>query len=298
MSNIDVAQVQQFQDNLILLSQQQGSRLRNVVMNKQLNGRSANFDRIGPVKAQKLVSRHSDTPVIDTNYSRRRVYAEDYAWSDLIDEEDEIRMIADPASSYAISGANALGRSMDDSILSAATGDAISVTSPAGEGSGSTVSLPSGQVVDEDFDTADSNLIIAKLIEAKKILLANEVDVQSEDLFMAINASAHGSLLGENQIQSRDFNEKPALVNGMIDMYMGFKFIHSERLLGGTTSSDPKKCVAFAKSGIGFAIANDLTVRAEERPDKNYAVQVYAKSSFGATRVEDEKVVEVQCVQS
>lgn len=300
MSNIDTAFVQQFSDNLILLSQQEGSRLKPLVANKQVRGKFANFDRIGPTKAQKKVSRHSDTPIIDIDYSRRRVQMEDYEWADLIDEQDEVRMLVDPQSSYAISGAYALGRSMDDVILEAATGNATSVTSAAGAGSGSNVPLPSGQKVDEDFDTTDSNLIIAKLIEAKRILLANDVDIKSEDLFMAINASAHSSLLGENQIQSRDFNTQPALVNGMIDMYMGFKFIHTQRLLGTAngTDSDPVKCVAFARSGIGFAIGQDMDVRITERDDKSYATQVYANATFGATRVEDEKVVEVQCVQS
>ena len=35
-----------------------------------------------------------------------------------------------------------------------------------------------------------------------------------------------------------------------------------------------------------------------ERADKSYAMQVYAMMSIGATRMEEEKVVEIQCKES
>ena len=38
--------------------------------------------------------------------------------------------------------------------------------------------------------------------------------------------------------------------------------------------------------------------RVDERPDKNYATQVYYSMSIGATRLEEDKVVEIACVES
>lgn len=294
---INKAFVQQFSDNLILLSQQKGSRLMPLVMNKKVNGKYAHFDRLGATVAQKKVSRHGDTPLIDSAHSRRRVAMDDYEWADLIDTQDEIRMLIDPKSSYALSGAYALGRSMDDAIIAAATGNALSIDA---SDSSSNIALPSGQIIDEDEAATNSNLTIEKLVEAKRILMANNVDVKSEDLHFIVNASAHASLLNETEIRSRDFNAIPALVNGMIDFYMGFKFHHTERLLGTAdgTDTDPVKCLAFASSGLGLAVGKDVNVKISERNDKSHATQVYACATFGATRIEDEKVVEVQCVQS
>lgn len=288
--------VKQYEDNLIMLAQQRGSRLRGLVRNKSVTGKSHHFDRLAPTTAYEVVSRHSDTQYVDSKHSRRQVTMKNWAWADLIDEEDEVRALIRPDSEYAINGAHAMGRAMDDRIIAALTGNAVAVDS---SDTNSNVALPSGQIIDEDFNTANSNLIVEKLIEAKRILMANDLDLRSEKLIMIHNASAHSSLLNESQLQSSDFG-KPHLVDGMISYYMGFNFVHTERLLGTAdgTDTDPVKCVAFAGSGVGFAIAKDLTTRMSELPEKNYATQVHVKAIFGATRIEDEKVVEVQCVQS
>jgi hypothetical protein len=46
--------------------------------------------------------------------------------------------------------------------------------------------------------------------------------------------------------------------------------------------------------GIGLGVGKDVTARIDERADKGYATQVYYCASFGATRMEEEKVVEIQ----
>jgi hypothetical protein len=42
---------------------------------------------------------------------------------------------------------------------------------------------------------------------------------------------------------------------------------------------------------------NDITTRISERDDKSYATQVYVKGTFGATRLEEGKVVEILCTE-
>ena len=80
-----------------------GSLLRGVVDVESVNGKHAYFERIGQVSAQKRVSRHSDTPQIDTPHSRRRISMSDYEWADLIDQQDRVRTLIDPTSQYALS---------------------------------------------------------------------------------------------------------------------------------------------------------------------------------------------------
>ena len=48
------------------------------------------------------------------------------------------------------------------------------------------------------------------------------------------------------------------------------------------------------KSHIEFQI-KDVQARIDERSDKSYATQVYYCMSIGATRMEEEKVVEIKC---
>lgn len=293
---VNKAFVQQFSDNLMHLAQQRGSRLMETIMMQNVVGKYAHFDRLGATSAVKRTTRHGDTPLIDSAHSRRRVSMDDYEWADLIDNQDKVRMLISPESDYAKAGAWALGRSMDDIIIEAATGNAASIDA---NDSSSNVALPSSQIVDEDFGTADSNLTVAKLREAKRILDSNDVDPE-EERFCIVNASALSSLLGETEVTSSDFNTVRALVQGELDTFLGFRFLRTERLLGTAdgTDTDPVTCLAYARSGLGIALGQDINVRISERDDKSYATQVYASMTMGAVRVEEEKVVSIECVQS
>ncbi len=293
---INKAFVQQFKDNLIMLSQQKGSRLLSSVMVNKVVGKFDHFERLGATSAVERTSRHGDTPIIDTPHSRRRVVLRDFEWADLIDKQDEVRMLINPRSNYARAGAWALGRKMDDLILAAATGSAASIDA-ADASSG--IALPAGQIIDEDFAAADSNLTVEKLIEAGRILDSNDVD-PDEERFIVYNASAKASLLNTTEVTSSDFNSVKALTEGRIDTFMGFKFIRVERLLGTAdgTDTDPVKVLAYTRSAIGYGMGMDINVRVSERDDKSYSTQVYASMTGEAVRVEDEKVVEIQCVQA
>ena len=117
--NVSTAFVQQYSTNVQMLLQQQGSRLRNAVQNYSFVGKAASmceqFGQVSPVRNQ---SRHSDTPLISTPQDKRWVYPNDYDWADLIDNQDKLRMLVDPAGPYAMAGAWAMGRAIDDEIIS------------------------------------------------------------------------------------------------------------------------------------------------------------------------------------
>lgn len=287
---VNKAFVQQFSSNLILLSQQKGSKLAGTVMRKDVVGKYAHFDRLGATAASLRTSRHGNTPLTDTPHSRRRLTIGDWEVADLIDMQDEVRMLIDPKSAYAQSMSMALGRTLDDLIIDAADGNATSVDSAD---SSSTVAV--AHTVDEDFGTGDNNdITVEKIIEAKRILMANEVS--DTDLYFVLDAQALSFLLNETKIGSSDYNAVKALVRGEIDTYMGFKFIQSERL--NNSSEGFKNCLAYAKSGIGLGMGRDISVKMSERDDKSYATQVYACMTAGATRIEEEKVVVVEAYRA
>ena len=110
--------------NVQMLSQQMGSRLRDTVRIENIVGKNAFIDQIGVATAQLRTSRNADTPQIDTPHGRRRLSLADYEYADLIDDQDKVRMLIDPTSSYAMAAAAAMGRAMDDVIIASATGAA------------------------------------------------------------------------------------------------------------------------------------------------------------------------------
>jgi len=283
---ITTAFVEQYKNNVFHLAQQKGSRLREAVRTETVTGKAHFFERIGSTAALKRTSRHSDTPRVDTPHSRRKVTMDDYDWADLIDQEDKVRMLINPSSEYAQAGAWAMGRAMDDAIIDAASGNAF-----GGVSGGTTVALPSGQKIVH----GSAGLSVTKLIEAKEILDANSVDPE-EPRFCIVTSKQLSDLLAITQITSADFNSVKALVQGDIDTFLGFKFIRTERL--DTNASSNRLVLAFAQSGIGLAVGSDIQTRISERADKNYATQVFLSMTIGATRIEDEKVVEIECTES
>jgi hypothetical protein len=283
-SQITTAFVEQYSANIQMLSQQMGSLLRDAVRNESIVGKDAYFDQIGKVTAIKKTSRHSDTPQIDTPHSRRRCSLADYEFADLIDQQDKVRLLIDPTSSYAKAAAYAMGRAMDDVIIAAALGSANT-----GVSGGTAVALPAGNIV--AVGTGGANTMnIAKLAAAKNILDTGDVD-PSIKRHIIVSPTEIADLLNNTTVTSSDFNTIKALVHGEIDSFMGFKFHVSNRLVDNGAANT--QCIAFAEDGILLGVGKDVTARIDERSDKSYATQVYYCQTIGATRMEEAKVVSV-----
>lgn len=305
---ITEARVKQFSANVFHLSQQKGSRLRGYVRSETQKAKSAFYDRIGSVVATEAVGRHQDTQYSDTPHSRRRVTMKDFRHADLVDQEDKIRILMNPESEYSKAFMMAFGRAMDDVIISAALG-----TSYAGEEGATSVAFPDSQVI-AGFDgttTTGVGLNVETLRAVKKKFNQNEAG--DSDLYFVLSAEQLDNLLGEVEVTSSDYAAVKALVQGDVDTFMGFKFIRSERLpvtaasttytvtngvIGagtGTLAAGARRCFAWQKEGLLLAIGADVKGRMTEMPNKNYAIQVFASMTIGATRLEEEKVVEIRC---
>ena len=281
-TQITTAFVNQFSSNVSMLSQQMGSLLRGSVDTESVTGEKAFFDQIGESAAIARTSRHGDTPLVETPHSRRMVTLTTYEWADLIDDSDKVRMLIDPTSSYARAAAAAMGRAMDDTIITALGGAAKT----GKEGTTSTA-FPAGQKIAH----GSAGLTVAKLVSAKKLLDAQSVD-PSIPRYIVVSPEQIEDLLNTTSVTSSDFNTVKALVQGDVDTFVGFKFITSNRLKDDGTS---RLCYAWAQDGCKLAVGKDVMARIDERSDKSYSTQVFYCATFGSTRMEEDKVVEIAC---
>ena len=113
---------------------------------------------------------------------------------------------------------------------------------------------------------------------------------------MVIGSTQDADLLKQVQVVSTEFNDKPVLVDGRITRFLGFDIVVSERL---QVASNVRKCIAFAKSGLYLGIWKDMTNIASQRVDlSGHPYQIYTMTSFGSTRTQPGKVVQVQCADS
>jgi len=286
MAIITTAFVKQFGNTLNMLSQQKGSRLTNSVqLETGAYGEEEYFDQYGEDTANVKIARNVDVEYAADDYKRRRVSFTDVYWAKLIDKEDKLAMLIDPTSGLMQAGAWAIGRKIDDMIITAFSGTAY--TGKAG--GTSTTFTAANQIA-----VGAAGLTVAKLISAKELLDAADVDPE-EPRFIACAASQISDLLNTTEVKSSDYNTVKALVEGLVNTFLGFTFIRTQRLtLSGTT----RTALAWAKSGILLAKRNDMNAKIDVIPTKHYATQAYASISCGATRMDEEKCVEIACLES
>jgi len=280
MAAIDTAFVRQFGSTIELLVQQMGSKLRSAVrMESGVVGEQAFFDQIAATNAVLRTTRNADTPLVKTDNRRRSVVLLDYEWADLIDDQDQLKMIVDPNNPYARNAANALGRTIDDNIITAFNASALT------DKTGSTSTpLPSSQVI----LNGGTGLTIGKLRSAKQIL--DLQDVPENERFICISPIGLTDLLETAEVTSSDFNTIRALVAGELSQFLGFTFITSTRL---PITGNIRSCFAWRRDGVLLALAKEISTRIEERADKSFATQVYLSMSVGSTRMQEFEVVQI-----
>ncbi len=295
-SNIPLFYVNQYSSNIQLKLQQQGSVLSPCVMSGSHTGSQASpVDQFGSIVANKVTGRYNNMARVDAPTDRRWVFPQDYDLPQLIDSFDKLRLLIDPMSSYVTNAVNALGRAKDNEIVSGLIG-----TNFTGNSGGTSTTLPSGQVVGVNQGAASAtNLTVAKLRAAKKILMSNfAIDFSMQpDVYCAVNAANHDTLLSEIQVISKDFNSVPVFDGtGMVQQFMGINFVHTELLTTGTDDQAGTSTAVpmWVKSGAYLGIWGDLSTDISQRKDlQGLPYQAYVFGTFGATRLEEKKVVQI-----
>ena len=290
---IDANFVQAYSNTFYETGQQMSARFAPFVMLAGgIVGASKAMERVGKVDAYDITSRHADTRYVETPHSRRWLDLTDKGAAELVDEMDEIRLLADPKSKYPKIMVQALNRAKDDVIYAAIRGTART--------GGGTQVLPSAQKIAE----GGTGLTLAKLLTAKELLDAAEIEAdEGHDMtgqgptpsrVIVCSSKQLTNLYGTTEIKNIDYNSVKALAEGQINTFLGFRFIRSERLAkSGTT----RYAVAWCKPAVALGIGKDIVTSIDTLPTKNYSVQVYARMSIGAVRLEDEGVVEIGCFE-
>ena len=284
---ITTAFVQQYQNTMRLLCQQAESRLEGTTIPPiKVDGEYLYWERLGPTEAIELLTRHDNTPNIEQEHTRRRQGARKFIWATLLDEMDAAQMLVDPKGPYQENAQRAMRRRKDRLILEALGGSAWT-----GKTGTTEVALPAAQKIAH----GSQGMTLTKLLTAKQML--DEAEAPDDGRIIVFTAADERSLLTTTEVKSADYNTVRALVDGKVDTFLGFKFIKTELIYKENSSAKGGTWYdyAYCDNAIGFGTLQDITVRLTERADKNYAWQPFVAMHMGATRVEDELVIEIAC---
>lgn len=288
----------QFSTILNLKLQQKQSKLRGRVMEGFHTGKQASpIQYIGAVQMKPPAGRFAPIGRQDVDFSRRWVTPVDKDANQLIDTFDKLKTaVGDPTSQYSSVAAAAVAREWDDRLILAAFADA-QIGTDAGAFTTETFSTSSFQIASTFGSAAASGLTVAKMIEAKRILRKNQVDLDEETLTWITNSQGESDLLNQVQVVSSDFNGgTPTLVNGKVTRLMGFDIVYSERL---TSVTNVRQNIVTAKSGLYLGIWLDVQNDVSQRRDlSGLPFQIYTMMSCGATRLEPGRLLQVLCADT
>ncbi len=314
-NSIDTAYVNQYGKTLDLVAETKGGKFNGLSLEDQVTGEVAFYDQLDSVYAGSINTNANsggmNSPDDTITHLRRRVELSNYEVGILLDRFDKVQTLINPESEYVQRQVSALMRKKDIEFISGALGTAN--TGKAGAG---TADLGSGQKILQ----ANSGLTIAKIREARAILQKNGVDLDDpiNEAYLAVTPTQIEDLLGNTEATSADFMNVKALVSGGIDTFYGFKIVVSNLLpfvatdtnvanltwsasdvpAVSSTDDNVRGCFAWVKSGVRSAVGMGIETDIAKRADKRFNWYAYSAMRCGAVRMEEEKVVQIQCSEA
>jgi hypothetical protein len=291
--NLETFRILQFGTNVNLLLQQKGSKLSDCVSRGTYVGKSAEVvNQIGAVAAQKVTQRFAPMGRVDAALDRRWVSPVDYDLPQLEDTFDKLKMIVDIKSSYVQNAVYAMGRAMDTEIIGA-----FLASAKTGEQGATSTSFTSGNEIDVAVGGSNSRLNVAKLRAVRELILANHIDMDEDPIYCGLTAKDDSALLNEIEIISTEFTgaDKPVLHDGKLKKFLNINFVQCELLETVAAGTNEVNIPVWAKSGMHLGMWNEITPSVSKRNDiQGEPWQVYVIGSFGATRVDEKKVFNIE----
>ncbi len=273
-----------------VVDKQQRSALRGNVDERRVVGKSFTVERLDDDNDVLPVvsTRHADTAFTDVEHDRRVGHLTSYRDAVRIDDEDQVRMLADPTNGYLMMLARRYNRTIDSLLIEALLGVAY-----IGEAGTSTSALPSAQVIAH----GSAALTLAKLKQARKIMMQGFLDLDRNVPMLAIAASGWEDLSVDTGATSLDNVNYQVNQFGVIKQLAGFQVIDCERLAvhtGQSAASTNRPAIAFVKSAVRFGVGMDKQVTAERVFTKGNDVCMMIKGTMGAVRAHDNGVVDIR----
>jgi hypothetical protein len=275
------------------------------------------FDRVGAQVGTEKTDRKGPTRITNVDMDLRWATNRLFELANLLaeDDGDTLGDLVLPNGAYIKGHSNAYHRACDQVAVDVALGPVLTgvdgATSQAFEGS-------------QTIAHGGTGLTLAKLLQVNEMLEDLEVcEDDGEDGAERCNrvcvytARQMTNLLNTTEIKSTDYNTVKALAQGTIDTFMGFKFkkLHGVRIASIDNNTGAKVYVrygglpkwldgattvrtcAFWVKGAVLVNKGPMNSKIAIRSDLSDSVQTRSTWKLGGTRIEDEGVIAVNCVE-
>lgn len=285
--------------NLVMLVQDVGGKLTPTVQHSTATGskQAVVVHHIAPHEARRVVDRFVPIQFTDSTMERRWAFPVDYDDAQRVDRLDLQKVTTDPTSAEVKAMGYAFARAKDNEISGRFFADILTGEQPT-----TTVTFPSAQTVGVDIGGVGSGMNVEKLLAAREILLANEVDFDNERNYMPITAKQEHNLMAELEITSRDFSSDGgnALKQGKhLTSFLGFTFVHYQRLPVDPADATLRWIPAYSEYAMHLKTWGEVESKISQREDLvAQPWQIYGMMSVGAARMEEKRLVKIVCKES
>lgn len=287
----------QFTTEVRLLAQQMISKLRPTMTFDTYKGESGEaVKQIGILEANVGdTASDGDTPDNNAPKDQRWVYPLEVNIGKLFKRADAMRILADPAAQERAAFMAAMNRALDRKVMmpaffgAAKTGKNAVNTTNYTAGNDIAVTVGNGGAGNVGMNTA-------KLIAARQVLSLNDVDMDADELWVALTAKQMSDLLNDIKATNRDYNGgDPILKDGRLKYWMGFNFVEMNGVPSDPADATIRWNPMWAKSGMHLGAWEELQAFSGTDPRKKFNTWLYLEQMFGATRLEETKVARIKC---
>lgn len=328
---ITTAYVNQFREGFDDAFQQMESIMSPYVEHEHQASEYAYYDRIGEAdEMTEDLTRYGDNPLSEIPHDRRRIGLKDYELGKYVDEKDLMRVITDPMNPYSRAMMGSGQRKKDDIIFDRIYGPAY--TGKAGGTTVNWVSAPStgkikvgaisagssnpittagnfqleagdyeGISVAEDFEVdgtpaaAATGMTLDKLKGIRFTMMRLEAIKQDTILNVFMGNQQFQDLLGIDEVINSDYSVRKNLAEGNVTTFMGFRFIHSERV--PTDSSGYRRVLVCLPRSFKLATAKSLNLGLWRDTAKKNIPYMYMKQTLDGSRMWGEITGEIKCAE-
>lgn len=289
--------------------QQKRPLYQGLLREERIEGENQSYDFLGTMELDEKTTRFEDIPLEDATHNRRWITPKWYRKGIPIDKEDDIALHTDPTSDYIQMLAKGEIRK-ENSVITAAffanvsggknPGDDTYVLSNVAYSTGGT-----GRTIVHDVQTdftaggTSTGLTIEKLRLAKRAL--QELENDPDDMFyIAVAPAQMADLTRQAETQSIDTSAIKSLVDGVVNEYMGFRFVITNNItIGSSNDIDADTNVyvlpVWTKEGMLFAKHQSPIFNVDWLPRKQIW-QISARVGMNAIRMDEDKVLRIECI--
>ena len=269
--NVEETYIYTYAKNLAFKAQQMNSRLFNSVLSDSSMEAGGKLHKVEqqwfPTSLDEKTTRFQDTNLTEMQSENRWYRFKDFNKAIGIDESDVKRSLQDPQSAATQTLSMAWARKMDEVVKNAFFGDAI-----VGDTTG---------------------LNVEKILAGMEILKASDYLQAGDMVTCPVTARQWRDLMKELKYTNIEYANSKTLPTGILVPFLGVNFVEYQGL--DKDSEGNFLVPLYVKRAMFIGTPGLKKIRVGERADKSFANQIYIEGSVGATRLDEDGVVQIKC---